>query len=223
MDAESFNALVQDIRDQGQLEPIDVVGDEVLDGWHRYRACRILEIEPQMRDLPDGLDLVAYVLGKNAHRRHMTGEQRAAVVMLAAEWMPPHRPAAKDKGDTVSPLSNAAAAAIAGVSNKTIQRVKSQIRAGHGEALATGSETLRSLAAKARKAASADARKNAGKARGDERQERSQVVELRKEVAFLKTEIEKRDARIAELMEEVERLTVERDELTVGCEWGEVG
>jgi len=30
MDAESFNALVQDIRDQGQLEPIDVVGDEVL-------------------------------------------------------------------------------------------------------------------------------------------------------------------------------------------------
>ena len=44
MDAESFNALVQDIRDQGQLEPIDVVGDEVLDGWHRYRACRILEI-----------------------------------------------------------------------------------------------------------------------------------------------------------------------------------
>ena len=222
MDAESFNALVQDIRDQGQLEPIDVVGDEVLDGWHRYRACRILEIEPKARDLPEGLEPVGYVLGKNAHRRHMTGEQRAAVVMLAAEWMPPHRPAAKEKGDTVSPLSNDAAAARAGVSKRTIQRVKTQIQAGHGEALATGSETLRSLAAEARRAASAKPRENAGKAGGKEGQERSKVVELRTEVAFLKSEIGRRDARIAELMEEVERLTAERDELTAGgC--GEIG
>ena len=215
MDAESFNALVQDIRDQGQLEPINVVADEVLDGWHRYRACRVLEIEPKTRDLPEGSDLVAYVLGKNAHRRHMTGEQRAAVVLLAAEWMPAHRPAAKEKGDTVSPLSNDAAAARAGVSKRTVQRVKAQIQAGHGEALATGSETLRSLSAKARKAASAKGRADAGKAEGGEEVlGRSKVAELRREVAFLKTEIEKRDARIAELMEEVESLTEERDGVT---------
>ena len=118
MDAESVNALVQDIREQGQLEPIDVVGDEVLDGWHRYRACRILEIEPQ-RDLPEGSDLVAYVLGRNAHRRHMTGERRAAVVLLATDWMPAHRPATKEKGDTVSPLSNDAAADRAGLRDGT--------------------------------------------------------------------------------------------------------
>jgi len=116
----------------------------------------------------------------------------------------------------VSPLSNAAAAALAGVSQKTIQRVKTQILAGHGEALATGSETLRSLAVKARKAASAEARENAGRAGGKDGQERSKLVELRKEVGFLKTEIERRDARIAELMEELERLTLKRDELTVG-------
>ena len=216
---DAFNALVRDIREQGQLEPIDVVGDEVVDGWHRHRACRLLEIEPKTRDLPEGSDLVAYVLGKNAHRRHMTAEQRAAVVMLAAEWMPPHRPAAKEKGDTVSPLSNDAPAALAGVSKRTIQRVKTQIQAGYGEALAMGSETLRSLAAKARKAASAEAREDAGKAKGEEGQGRSKVVELRREIAVLKTEIERRDARIAELMEEVERLTSERDELTAGGAW----
>ncbi|MDE2983705.1 MAG: ParB/RepB/Spo0J family partition protein [Gemmatimonadota bacterium] len=217
MDAESFNALVQDIRDQGQLEPIDVVADEVLDGWHRYRACRVLEIEPTTRDLPEESDLAAYVLGKNAHRRHMTAERRAAVVLLAAEWMPAHRPAAKEKGDTVSPLSNDAAAARAGVSKRTIQRVKAQIQAGHGEALATGSETLRSLVAKARKATAAEGREDAGKAEGGEEvQGRSKVAELRKEVAFLKTEIAKRDTRIAALMGEVERLTLERDELTAG-------
>ena len=219
MDAESFKALVQDIREQGQLEPIDLVGDDILDGWHRYRACQVLELEPKTRALPEETELVGYVLAKNAHRRHMTAEQRAAVVMLAADWMPAHRPATKDKGDTVSRLSNDTAAARAGVSKRTIQRVKAQIRAGHGAALATGSETLRSLAAKARKAAAGEARENAGKAGGEERQERSKVAELQSEVAFLKTEIERKDARITELMEEVERLTVERDELTAGRAW----
>ncbi|MDE2764438.1 MAG: ParB/RepB/Spo0J family partition protein [Gemmatimonadota bacterium] len=220
MDAESFNALVNDIREQGQLEPIDLVGDKIVDGWHRYRACEILELEPKTRTLAEGLELVEYVLGKNAHRRHMTAEQRAAVVLLAAEWMPSHRPAATGKGDTVSPLSNEAAAVQAGVSKRTIQRVKAQIRAGHGEALAKGSETLRSLAAKERRAATTGARKSSGKAVEEKRQERSRVSELRSQVAFLKTEIEKRDARIAELVEEVERLTMERDELVVGDGWG---
>ena len=208
MDAESFKALVENIRKQGQLEPIDLVGSEVVDGWHRYRACRRLELEPETRALPEGLDLVRYVLGKNAHRRHMTGEQRAAVVLLAAEWMPAHRPAAKGKDGTVTLLSNDAAAADAGVSKRTVQRVKAQIRLGHGEALATGSETLRSLQAKARKATREGAREEVGKAR----QERSKVAELRNEVSFLKKEIEKKNVRITELMEEVERLTVERDE-----------
>lgn len=218
MDAESFKALVNDIREQGQLEPVDVVGDEIVDGWHRYRACLLLELEPKTRVLPEGLELAEYVLGKNAHRRHMTAEQRAAVVMLAAEWMPAHRPAATGKGDTVSPLSNEAAAERAGVSKRTIQRVKVQIRAGHGKALATGSETLRSLAAKAKRAAAARAGEDAGKAVDEKRQGRSKVSELRNQVAFLKTEIERRDARITELTAEVERLTVERDELIRGTD-----
>lgn len=216
MDAESFKALVTDIREQGQLEPVDLVGNEIVDGWHRYQACLLLELETKTRVLPEGLELVEYVLGKNAHRRHMTAEQRAAVVMLAADWMPHHRPVAAGKGDTVSPLSNEAAAERAGVSKRTIQRVKEQIRAGHGKALATGSETLRSLAAKARGAATAGARKNSREAADEEAEKRSRVSELRNEVAFLKAEIEKRDARITELVEEVERLTVERDDLIEG-------
>ena len=83
-------------------------------------------------------------------------------------------------------ISNDAAAADAGVSKRTVQRVKAQIRLGHGEALATGSETLRSLQAKARKDARAGDREEVGKAEGKERQERSKEAELRSEVALLK-------------------------------------
>lgn len=221
MDPDSFKALVRDIREQGQLEPIDLVGDEIVDGWHRYQACQELGLEPRTRALPEGLEPVAYVLGKNAHRRHMTAEQRAAVVMLAAEWMPAHRPAGSEKGDTVSPLSNDAAAALAGVSKRTIQRVKIQILAGHGDALAAGTETLRSLATKARKAAAAEARKDPTKAKGDGRKERATVVELQQEVTSLKREIREKDAQITHLKEEVEKLTRERDDLTARIgDWG---
>lgn len=97
------------------------------------------------------------------------------------------------------------------MSKRTIQRVKAQIRAGHGEALATGSETLRSLAAKAKRAAAAGAWEERGKSVDEKRHDRAtEVSELRSQVAFLKLEIERRDARITELAQEVERLTVER-------------
>ena len=102
------------------------------------------------------------------------------------------------------------------MSKRTIQRVKAQIRAGDGKALATGSETLRSLAAKARRAAAAEARKHPREA--VDRKRRPRVSELEREVAFLKQEIENRDARITDLMEEVERLTVERDDLIEGVD-----
>ena len=54
----------------------------------------------------------------------------------------------------------------------------------------------------------------------EKRQEMSRMSELRSGVAFLKTEIERRDARITELVEEVERLTMERDDVLEGCGWG---
>lgn len=63
-------------------------------------------------------------------------------------------------------------------------------------------------------------RTTARRSADDQRKERSQVAELRDQVAFLKTEIERRDARITELVEEVERLTLERDELIEGVDRG---
>lgn len=99
--------------------PSHLVGDEIVDGWHRYRSRQKLGIPPKTRVLAKDVDLAEYVLGKIADRRHMTAEQRAAVVLLAAAWMPPHRPATKGKGDTVSPLSNDKAAERAGVSKRT--------------------------------------------------------------------------------------------------------
>jgi len=47
---EEFTALVADIRQHGQREPITLHQDgSVLDGRNRYRACRQIGIEPKFR------------------------------------------------------------------------------------------------------------------------------------------------------------------------------
>lgn len=45
LENEEFDLLVEDIKKNGQLEPIIMIGDEILDGVNRYRACKELEIE----------------------------------------------------------------------------------------------------------------------------------------------------------------------------------
>ena len=72
-----FAALRDDINANGLLNPICVDSDQVLDGWHRYRACQELGIEADETFCPcDPLD---YVLAQNLQRRHLTESQRAMV------------------------------------------------------------------------------------------------------------------------------------------------
>jgi hypothetical protein len=76
-----FTALMKDIKAHGQRMPITVYEDQVLDGWHRYRACQQLSITPRLEEFT-GIDPVAFVISLNLKRRHLTESQRA---MLGAE------------------------------------------------------------------------------------------------------------------------------------------
>ena len=44
-----FAALVADIRDKGQLEPIWTHQGKIIDGRHRLQACQELGIAPRLR------------------------------------------------------------------------------------------------------------------------------------------------------------------------------
>jgi hypothetical protein len=76
-----FTALVNDIKAHGQQLPIVVYENQVLDGWHRYKACQQLGITPTLEDFT-GTDPLTFVLSLNLQRRHLTESQRA---MVAAE------------------------------------------------------------------------------------------------------------------------------------------
>ena len=58
MSDEDFQALKDDIEVNGQREPVMIFEGMVLDGWHRYRACIDLGLDPQQFTFPEGDDPV---------------------------------------------------------------------------------------------------------------------------------------------------------------------
>lgn len=80
MSDDGFSALVQDIKTNGQIEPIWTCGEKIIDGRNRYNACRQLEIEPQTIEwIGEEKDLVPFIVSLNLHRRHLNESQRAMV------------------------------------------------------------------------------------------------------------------------------------------------
>ena len=71
-------ALADDIRTNGLRVPVVLHEGKVLDGRHRYEACRAAGVECTFRDY-EGDDPAAFVLSMNLARRHLTESQRAMV------------------------------------------------------------------------------------------------------------------------------------------------
>lgn len=86
MTGEQFLALKANIKDNGFLkdEPIVLFEGKVLDGWHRYSACKELNIEPvyvQFLDFDIHDSPLSYVWSKNKVRRHFSATQLAAIAV----------------------------------------------------------------------------------------------------------------------------------------------
>jgi ParB-like chromosome segregation protein Spo0J len=115
-----FKELVEDIKANGQIEPILVYDGQIADGHHRYKACRKLKIAPKtvrwkdVRPSPD-TSLVDYVIAKNLKRRHLEKQQRAAV---ATDALPLYEAEAKARQKK--------AAATAGKASGAARRKKAE-------------------------------------------------------------------------------------------------
>ena len=84
MDELTFANLTEDIRVNGQHEPILLWRGQVIDGRHRLRACEELGIAPKVREVDADLDPIGLVLSLNLHRRHLSESQRAMVAAKLA-------------------------------------------------------------------------------------------------------------------------------------------
>jgi hypothetical protein len=89
LEATAFENLKGSIDEHGQRDPIVLLGDEILDGRNRYKACLELGRNPQFRNFDparDG-DPIKFVADKNLNRRHLTPGQRASVAKKIDDFL----------------------------------------------------------------------------------------------------------------------------------------
>jgi hypothetical protein len=84
MQEEELKALSQDIKQNGQLNPIWLYQSKILDGRNRYTACVMAGVKPLTKDYT-GEEPAAFAVSLNDKRRHMNKGQLGAV---AVELLP---------------------------------------------------------------------------------------------------------------------------------------
>ena len=80
LEGPEYDALVADIKLNGQIYPIWTYEDKIIDGRNRWRACQDLGIDPYFEDYT-GNNPRRFVISQNILRRHLTEFQRAAWVV----------------------------------------------------------------------------------------------------------------------------------------------
>lgn len=144
--------LADDIKSHGLREPVVVYQDQVLDGWHRYRACDMAGVLPTLKHLPATDDPIAFVSSKNLHRRSLTASQKAAIVVQLHEWHEngtnQHAPIGGRAPGALPQATTKQMAEEAGVSERTIKQAKVAVENGHAEAVIAGEISVKEAAKK---------------------------------------------------------------------------
>jgi ParB-like chromosome segregation protein Spo0J len=125
-----LDALAEDIRANGQQQPVIRYQGLILDGRNRYLACEAVGIDPIYREF-EGNDeqALALVISLNVQRRDMTAAQRALVAARALPMFEDAADGRKKAGKTIGtnrPKGRARtdAAAVFKVGEKAVQQAK---------------------------------------------------------------------------------------------------
>jgi ParB-like chromosome segregation protein Spo0J len=129
MPAEDLHKLAASIAAHGLAHPIVVFDGAVLDGWHRYLACRSAKVEPRCEVFEgDERAALRFVLQENAERRHMSEAQKIRLAKEVTHWQTDRaqrggdRRSIKPPQDGLVPIAAAEVAEAAGVSVRSVER-----------------------------------------------------------------------------------------------------
>ena len=152
MSDDELAGLADDIKTNGLQRPVELLGNLVIDGRNRLRACELAGIAPQYQEIRTA-DPVRYVVSANIQRRHLTTAQRAAIaadLATMAFGSNPGKGHIKCEGGPNDPLietpalSIEQAATLMNVSPKSVKNAKATKRqglTGHPVFQALGQET----------------------------------------------------------------------------------
>jgi ParB-like chromosome segregation protein Spo0J len=81
---DEYNNLADDIASNGLYDAIMIYQNKIVDGTHRYQACKKAGIEPKVTEWTGTEEeLLKYIFSKNFNRRHLDASQKA---MVAVEY-----------------------------------------------------------------------------------------------------------------------------------------
>lgn len=148
MPEKDYQSLLESIKRDGFKDPvIRLLGTEVLDGWHRYRAAKELNLIRKLRfhqwDEKDEGDPAAFVKARNLERRHLTPGQRGQIVVHFNERFGRGGDRRSDvfKGPNEPLKTTDELAKDANVSRSTIKRAVAVEKAGQSQVVISGEKT----------------------------------------------------------------------------------
>lgn len=123
MSEEEYGMLKADIKEYGIKEPLVIIGNEVIDGRHRYLAAKELKIKDvpvkEIEEPEEGLE--TYVLSLNLSRRHLNPGQKVIVLLDA-------KSVASDRSLTIPKI-----ASMSAVGETTVKSIQYIIKNGAKE------------------------------------------------------------------------------------------
>jgi len=124
IEIKEFGQLVDDIKENGLLNPIVIFDGKVLDGWHRYRACQQAGADIKTV-VYEGEEPDSFAWSMNGPRRHMTSSQAAKSIVDLKAWRKRGKPVNGPNGPFTSKAATTKEmAAESGASERQIKRAK---------------------------------------------------------------------------------------------------
>jgi len=147
MPTDDYQSLLSSVEKDGFMDQhIKILDGKVLDGWHRYRAGRELNLLRKLKfqqwnEKDDG-DPQAFVLARNIERRHLGASQRAQIVVSFNErFQKGDIDSQRDGTPNGEPKTREELAKEAGVGTSTIDRAFVVEKEGQSEAVIAGEKT----------------------------------------------------------------------------------
>jgi hypothetical protein len=129
MEGREFEALVEDIRTNGLMEPITTYQGKIIDGRNRYRACIEAEVKPRFIEFDGCVPLINFILSLNLHRRHLDEGQRG-IVAAKVESLRHGQRADISRDANLHVCTRSEAADLLNVSPRTVASASKVLREG---------------------------------------------------------------------------------------------
>jgi ParB-like chromosome segregation protein Spo0J len=177
----AFEALVDDIRERRQQEPVWLYEGKILDGRNRYLACQKLGREIQVKDYA-GDDPIGFVLSANLHRRHLNESQRAMVAAKLTSLAVGANQHTKGQGTSIDVASK-----LLNVGRASIDRARKVLATCDPKLVAAVEQGNVSVSAAADQAANKDKSSTSGK-KGNGKSRKDSPKTLKEQIEDFKAE-----------------------------------